>query len=148
MRRGTSDRPLLPAILSPPPVRLYTRYPSATGGSPGARFRHSSFVFSSHIVPKQMLIHPEIDPIAVQIGPLAVRWYGLMYLGRFRDVSAARRYRARQQILKGWNRRISTICCCTAFGVVLAGASATACSISRATTWPIHWKYSQCGRAA
>ena len=27
-----------------------------------------------------MLIHPQIDPIAFAIGPLAVRWYGLMYL--------------------------------------------------------------------
>ncbi len=27
-----------------------------------------------------MLIYPEIDPVIVSIGPLAVRWYGLMYL--------------------------------------------------------------------
>jgi phosphatidylglycerol---prolipoprotein diacylglyceryl transferase len=27
-----------------------------------------------------MLHHPSIDPIAFSIGPLAVRWYGLMYL--------------------------------------------------------------------
>jgi phosphatidylglycerol:prolipoprotein diacylglycerol transferase len=27
-----------------------------------------------------MLVHPNIDPIAFAIGPLAVRWYGLMYL--------------------------------------------------------------------
>ena len=27
-----------------------------------------------------MLVHPNIDPIAFSIGPLAVRWYGLMYL--------------------------------------------------------------------
>jgi phosphatidylglycerol:prolipoprotein diacylglycerol transferase len=27
-----------------------------------------------------MLIHPQIDPVAIAIGPLAVRWYGLMYL--------------------------------------------------------------------
>ena len=30
-----------------------------------------------------MLIHPNIDPIAFSIGPLAVRWYGLMYLAGF-----------------------------------------------------------------
>jgi phosphatidylglycerol:prolipoprotein diacylglycerol transferase len=30
-----------------------------------------------------MLVHPDIDPIAVHIGPLAVRWYGLMYLVGF-----------------------------------------------------------------
>jgi phosphatidylglycerol---prolipoprotein diacylglyceryl transferase len=27
-----------------------------------------------------MLVHPTIDPIAFSVGPLAVRWYGLMYL--------------------------------------------------------------------
>ena len=30
-----------------------------------------------------MLIHPQFDPIAVSIGPLAIRWYGLMYLAGF-----------------------------------------------------------------
>jgi phosphatidylglycerol:prolipoprotein diacylglycerol transferase len=30
-----------------------------------------------------MLVHPDIDPIALQIGPLAIRWYGLMYLVGF-----------------------------------------------------------------
>ncbi len=30
-----------------------------------------------------MLYHPEFDPVALQIGPLAVRWYGLMYLVGF-----------------------------------------------------------------
>ncbi len=30
-----------------------------------------------------MLIHPNIDPIAFSVGPLAVRWYGLMYLAGF-----------------------------------------------------------------
>lgn len=27
-----------------------------------------------------MLVHPQFDPVALQLGPLAVRWYGLMYL--------------------------------------------------------------------
>ncbi len=27
-----------------------------------------------------MLIHPQIDPIAMQLGPLKIHWYGLMYL--------------------------------------------------------------------
>ena len=30
-----------------------------------------------------MLIYPKIDPVALEIGPLAVRWYGLMYLLAF-----------------------------------------------------------------
>ena len=30
-----------------------------------------------------MLIHPHIDPVALQLGPLAVHWYGLTYLAAF-----------------------------------------------------------------
>jgi phosphatidylglycerol:prolipoprotein diacylglycerol transferase len=30
-----------------------------------------------------VLVHPDIDPIAFSLGPLAVRWYGLMYLAGF-----------------------------------------------------------------
>ena len=30
-----------------------------------------------------MLTHPNFDPVAIQIGPLAIRWYGLMYLVGF-----------------------------------------------------------------
>ena len=30
-----------------------------------------------------MLIHPQIDPIALQLGPVAVHWYGLTYLAAF-----------------------------------------------------------------
>ena len=30
-----------------------------------------------------MLIHPEFNPVAVQIGPLAIHWYGVTYLAAF-----------------------------------------------------------------
>jgi phosphatidylglycerol:prolipoprotein diacylglycerol transferase len=30
-----------------------------------------------------MLVHPNFDPVAFSIGPLAVRWYGLMWLAGF-----------------------------------------------------------------
>jgi phosphatidylglycerol---prolipoprotein diacylglyceryl transferase len=30
-----------------------------------------------------MMIYPSIDPIALQLGPVAIRWYGLMYLVGF-----------------------------------------------------------------
>ena len=28
----------------------------------------------------QMFVHPQFDPVALQLGPFAIRWYGLMYL--------------------------------------------------------------------
>ena len=30
-----------------------------------------------------MLMYPQIDPVALQVGPLAVHWYGLTYLAAF-----------------------------------------------------------------
>ncbi|MGC4365380.1 prolipoprotein diacylglyceryl transferase [Hydrogenophaga sp. R2] len=30
-----------------------------------------------------MLVHPAIDPVALQLGPLAIHWYGLTYLAAF-----------------------------------------------------------------
>ena len=29
------------------------------------------------------MVFPDINPIALQIGPVAIRWYGLMYLVGF-----------------------------------------------------------------
>jgi phosphatidylglycerol---prolipoprotein diacylglyceryl transferase len=40
-----------------------------------------------------MLVHPQFDPIALAIGPVAVRWYGLMYLVGFALVWGVGRYR-------------------------------------------------------
>ena len=40
-----------------------------------------------------MLTHPQFDPIALQIGPLAIRWYGLMYLIAFGAFYVLGRYR-------------------------------------------------------
>ena len=30
-----------------------------------------------------MLTHPQFDPVALQIGPVAIHWYGLTYLVAF-----------------------------------------------------------------
>ena len=43
-----------------------------------------------------MLHHPQFDPIAIQLGPLAVHWYGLMYLIGFALVWLLGNYRIRQ----------------------------------------------------
>ncbi len=39
-----------------------------------------------------MLQHPQFDPVAIHLGPLAVRWYGLMYLVGFALIWAVGRY--------------------------------------------------------
>lgn len=43
-----------------------------------------------------MLVHPQFDPIAVHLGPLAIRWYGLMYLIGFALFIIMGRYRIKQ----------------------------------------------------
>jgi phosphatidylglycerol:prolipoprotein diacylglycerol transferase len=42
-----------------------------------------------------MLLHPQFDPVAFSLGPLAVRWYGLMYLFAFVQFILLGRYRIR-----------------------------------------------------
>jgi phosphatidylglycerol:prolipoprotein diacylglycerol transferase len=53
-----------------------------------------------------MLTHPMPDPIAFSLGPLAVRWYGLMYLAAFVQFMWLGRLRLRQPHIAaaGWNK--------------------------------------------
>ena len=44
-----------------------------------------------------MLVHPQFDPVAIQLGPLAVRWYGLTYLIGFALCWFAGRYRIKNR---------------------------------------------------
>ena len=44
-----------------------------------------------------MLMHPQFDPVAIQLGPLAIHWYGLMYLLAFAQFLVLGRMRVRQQ---------------------------------------------------
>ncbi|MDP2810259.1 MAG: prolipoprotein diacylglyceryl transferase [Rhodocyclaceae bacterium] len=44
-----------------------------------------------------MLIHPQFDPVALHLGPLALRWYGLMYLVGFIAFLVLGRRRAAHQ---------------------------------------------------
>ena len=69
-----------------------------------------------------MLVHPQFDPIAIQLGPLAIRWYGLMYLTAFALVIVLGRRRARQQMLTGWRPSdVDDMLFFGVFGVILGG---------------------------
>jgi len=52
-----------------------------------------------------VLTHPQFDPVAISIGPLAVRWYGLMYLVGFALLWAAGRYRIRSNPGGVWREK-------------------------------------------
>jgi len=47
------------------------------------------------------LVHPQFDPVAIQLGPLAIRWYGLMYVIAFVLFVVLGRLRARRAMLTG-----------------------------------------------
>ncbi len=51
-----------------------------------------------------MLIHPQFDPIAVALGPLAVRWYGLMYVAAFAAFILLGRLRVRSRPETRWSK--------------------------------------------
>ena len=44
-----------------------------------------------------MLVHPQFDPIALSLGPITIRWYGLMYLIAFLGFFLLGRWRLRRQ---------------------------------------------------
>ena len=49
-----------------------------------------------------MLVHPQFDPVAIQIGSFGIHWYGLMYLVGFLSLLWLGKWRLRRQPLPGW----------------------------------------------
>lgn len=72
-----------------------------------------------------MLIHPQFDPIAISLGPLAIRWYGLMYLLAFLQFwwLGKRRIETHPQLAKaGWTvPQLDDLLFYGVLGVVLGG---------------------------
>jgi phosphatidylglycerol:prolipoprotein diacylglycerol transferase len=79
-----------------------------------------------------MLVHPQFNPVALQfgpfevagmqLGPFAIRWYGLMYLLAFILVIVLGRKRARENMLTGWRPRdIDDMLFYGVLGVILGG---------------------------
>ena len=71
-----------------------------------------------------MWVHPQFDPIAIKLGPLAVHWYGLTYLAAFGMFLwlANLRVAQRQFAATGWSRKdVDDILFFGVLGVVLGG---------------------------
>ena len=72
-----------------------------------------------------MLIHPSFDPVAFSIGPLSVRWYGLMYALAFSQfwLLAAKRIRGSVSLQeKGWTtQQLDDLLFYGALGVIFGG---------------------------
>lgn len=68
-----------------------------------------------------MLIAPVIDPIALKLGPVAIHWYGLMYLCGFMGAWWAGRVRAGQEN-SGWRQEeVGDLIFYGAIGVIVGG---------------------------
>ena len=71
-----------------------------------------------------MLIHPQFDAVALQIGPVAIHWYGLTYLVAFGLFLwlASRRVRLAPFASAGWTRRdVEDLLFYGVLGVVIGG---------------------------
>jgi phosphatidylglycerol:prolipoprotein diacylglycerol transferase len=69
---------------------------------------------------KYLLIN--FDPVAVSIGPLAIHWYGIMYLLAFLSFWLIGNRRAAAQPWRGWNKEdVSDVLFYGMLGVVLGG---------------------------
>jgi len=68
-----------------------------------------------------MLHHPNIDPVAISIGPLKVHWYGLMYLGAFVAAWWLARRRARRPGAPIDPEQVEDLIFWGAIGVIVGG---------------------------
>ena len=68
-----------------------------------------------------MIDYPNIDPVAIELGPIAVHWYGIMYLIGFAGAYLLGNYRAKKS--DGvWNQeQVSDMIFYGAMGVILGG---------------------------
>lgn len=67
------------------------------------------------------MIFPEIDPVALQLGPLSIRWYGLMYLIGFAVAWWLGRLRARRADAVIAPTQMDDLLFYAALGVILGG---------------------------
>lgn len=67
------------------------------------------------------MVFPEFDPIALHVGPLAIRWYGLMYLIGFATAWWLGRYRARRADAVISPQQMDDVLFYAALGVILGG---------------------------
>lgn len=68
-----------------------------------------------------MLVYPQIDPVAVQLGPVAVHWYGLMYLCAFATAYGLALWRSKISQGQWTADMVSDAVFYGALGVILGG---------------------------
>ena len=67
------------------------------------------------------MVFPDFDPVALYVGPLAIRWYGLMYLIGFATAWWLGRYRARRADAVISPQQMDDLLFYAALGIILGG---------------------------
>jgi len=68
-----------------------------------------------------MLMHPQFDPIAVQMGPVAIHWYGIMYLLAFAQFWLLGLVRIRRGQIPLSQRQLEDLLFYGVLGVIVGG---------------------------
>jgi len=68
-----------------------------------------------------MLTYPQIDPVALSLGPLSVHWYGIMYLMAFAGAWGIAMYRAGKPDSAVTKAQVEDLVMWGAMGVILGG---------------------------
>ncbi len=69
-----------------------------------------------------MLLHPQFDTVAFSMGPVSVRWYGLMYLAAFAQFFLLGRHRIQRRPHSGWTvEQLDDLLFYGVLGVILGG---------------------------
>lgn len=91
---------------------------------------------------------PEFDPVIFSIGPVALHWYGLMYLVGFIFAMWLATRRANRPG-SGWTKNeVENLLYAGFLGVFLGGVLATCCSITSRCSWIIRCTCSASGMGA
>jgi phosphatidylglycerol:prolipoprotein diacylglycerol transferase len=101
-----------------------------------------------------MLMYPQINPVALQLGPLAIHWYGLTYLAAFGLFLwlGTRRLRHppfnRMQGETAWSRKdVEDILFLGVLGVIVGGRLGYCLFYKPGFTWPTRCRCLRCGKA-
>ncbi|MEJ0007002.1 MAG: prolipoprotein diacylglyceryl transferase [Steroidobacteraceae bacterium] len=95
-----------------------------------------------------MLTYPHINPVLISIGPVAVRWYGLMFVAAFAGPWWLARRRAVQPDSTWSLKDVDDLVFFGAVGAIVGGRLAGCCSTDSNMNWSIRCGSCESGRAA
>jgi phosphatidylglycerol:prolipoprotein diacylglycerol transferase len=86
-----------------------------------------------------MISYPNFDPVAVRLGPLAIHWYGLMYLCAFALAWFLAQFRVKRYQLAWTSQDIEDLIFYAAVGVIVGGRLGYMLFYSQGRWWVDPW---------